>query len=68
LVSPFSFSQTGDARALVRKFREHDAKGICLDYVIGNREAERLWTHLGLKPVLITANASLDAIEKKLKE
>lgn len=55
-------------RALIDKFKERDVQGICLDYVIGNRKAESLWTQLDLKPVIVTANASLDAIEKRLNE
>lgn len=36
-------------------FKEEKVEEVNLRYVIGNREAERFWTELGFKPVIITA-------------
>ncbi|HRD78538.1 MAG TPA: GNAT family N-acetyltransferase [Hyphomicrobiaceae bacterium] len=61
----------GIAKALLADlaafFRRHNAETIVLDYVIGNREAERLWGSLGFTPVQVGADARLGDFERKLR-
>jgi GNAT superfamily N-acetyltransferase len=52
---------------LVAFFRRHGAEIIVLDYVIANREAERLWSRLGFVPVQVGADARLDDLEAALR-
>jgi RimJ/RimL family protein N-acetyltransferase len=58
---------TSLVKALCSRFKEDEVDQVNLRYVIGNEEAERFWTGLGLKPVIITALMSFNALERKLK-
>lgn len=53
---------------LCRFFDEGDVEEVNLRYVLGNREGEEFWRDLGLKPVIHTANTSLEELEARLRK
>jgi GNAT superfamily N-acetyltransferase len=62
----------GTATALVatllRRFQEHGATEVNLRYIIGNPEGEKFWNRLGLTPNIITANAPLQEVLRRLEK
>ena len=61
---------TGTAlvRELAKKFRAQGAEEVNLRYIIGNREATRFWTSLGLTPIITIANTPLEELEKRAQK
>jgi GNAT superfamily N-acetyltransferase len=55
-------------RDLATKFRRRGAQEVNLRYVKGNHEAQAFWTRLGLTPVIITANTTLETLKHKLEQ
>lgn len=60
----------GVGRALVGDlvvfFQRRQVDEIAVQYVVGNREAERFWTRLGFEPRIIRAGASLAQLRAHL--
>jgi len=65
-----AWRRQGIGKALVAKlcdfFAAKDAEEITLRYVIGNSEAERFWSRLGLEPRIITAGTSRQDLAARL--
>ena len=51
---------------LCKFFSSKNVEDVTLRYVLGNVKAERFWMKLGFKPLIHTANTSLEKLEKSL--
>lgn len=51
---------------LCKFFNAESVEEVNLRYVLGNREGEEFWKSLGFKPVILTANIPLEALEDRL--
>jgi aminoglycoside 6'-N-acetyltransferase I len=52
---------------LCKFFRAENVEEVNLRYVLDNREGEEFWKALGFKPVIHTANTSLQTLESRLQ-
>lgn len=61
----------GVCRAMVGQLLEFFERAkievLVLDYAVGNREAEQVWSRLGFQPVLTLANAGLGEVKRQLR-
>jgi ribosomal protein S18 acetylase RimI-like enzyme len=55
-------------RELAKTFRAQGVEEVNLRYIVGNREATRFWTSLGLTPVITIANTPLEELEKRAQK
>jgi len=51
---------------IVNYFKSNGVEEVSLNYILGNSEAEEFWNKLGFTPIRVSANTSLEALEKKL--
>jgi len=51
---------------LCKFFMARDVEEVNLRYILGNREAERFWSSLGLRPIIATANIRLRDLEGRI--
>jgi ribosomal protein S18 acetylase RimI-like enzyme len=55
-------------RELAKTFRAQGMEEVNLRYIVGNREATKFWTSLGLTPVITIANTPLEELEKRAQK
>ena len=64
------FRRLGIGTRLVKRlsefFEDLGVQEVNLNYILGNREAEKFWSSLGFKPIKQTVNTSLDFLKKCL--
>jgi len=51
---------------IVNYFKSNGVEEVSLNYILGNSEAKEFWKKLGFTPIKVSANTSLEALEKKL--
>ena len=51
---------------LCRFFASHDVEEMSLRYIVGNYEAEQFWSKLGFEPIIVTATATRQDVEKMI--
>lgn len=54
-------------RELCKYFKAEGMEEVNLNYILGNTEGEGFWTGLGFRPVRVSANTTLEALEKRIE-
>jgi ribosomal protein S18 acetylase RimI-like enzyme len=52
---------------LLEFFARAKIEVLVLEYAVGNREAEQVWSRLGFQPVLTLANAGFEEVKRRLR-
>jgi len=52
---------------LCKYFEVENVSHISLRYVLGNKEAEAFWQHLGFKPIIYTSATDLETLKNQVK-